>query len=106
MFGGSGMLGRSVCHGLHDAGARVGFTYHLGKDEADRMLSDHAGMLGWELDLETGRGIAGVVDAAAKALGGLTPSSTVPPSVSRGAGRIPCRSFHTRTRSLSTNGIE
>ena len=71
VFGGSGTLGRSVCRGLYDAGARVGFTYHRGKDVADRLLSDHTGMLGWELDLETGRGIADVVDSAAEALGGL-----------------------------------
>ncbi len=68
VLGGSGALGRVVCRGLIDAGARVALTWWRGEAAAEALRGEVAAAV--QVDLG-GEGVEAAVDEAAEALGGL-----------------------------------
>ena len=71
VFGGSGALGRVVCHALAAKGARVAFTYHTGGEVAKELVKELPGSQALQLDLRSVTEIESAVDAAADEFGGL-----------------------------------
>lgn len=71
VFGGSGALGNVVCRQLHDAGARLAFTYHA-NEQAARVLADELpGAQNVALDLLSIPALEQVIDRFANEWGGL-----------------------------------
>lgn len=71
IFGGSGALGQALCRRLAAAGGRLAFTYHRGEDVARQLESELPQAVALRLDLTSIDEIAGTVERAAEALGGL-----------------------------------
>ena len=53
VFGGTGALGREVCKMLHEAGAKVAFTFYQNQLEADRLVEALPGVRALQLDLRS-----------------------------------------------------
>jgi 3-oxoacyl-[acyl-carrier protein] reductase len=71
LFGGSGSLGRVVAAELGRRGARVGLTYHRGRDVAEQLAREIDGAVARELDLTVAADIPRVLDALVADLGGV-----------------------------------
>lgn len=71
VFGGTGALGAVVCRRLHDAGARVAFSYHSNERAASGLASELPGVQSFPLDLASVPDLEQAIDRVAEGWGGL-----------------------------------
>jgi NAD(P)-dependent dehydrogenase (short-subunit alcohol dehydrogenase family) len=71
VLGGSGALGNVVCRQLHDAGARVAFTWHANEKAARALADELPGAQMVALDLSSIPALEQVIDHFANDWGGL-----------------------------------
>jgi NAD(P)-dependent dehydrogenase (short-subunit alcohol dehydrogenase family) len=71
VFGGSGAVGSAVCRCLHEAGARLAFTYHSSASRAKALASELPGASALPLDVVSIPAVERLVDEVAAGFGGL-----------------------------------